>query len=182
MKVERREQRQRRHWWQSWRELKREGKTEPEADWSGREKGVWEDRDGERKGEQEGAEYSAAVSRLADCAFMLWMFHERWTGNHRKKKKEQRKREQVHVCADAFHVCLCAGMQVRGFPSSFGAQPLRPLLRCCTSSGWDVQCNYFVNKGVFIRLVLDSWVHFPSASLAIFTWVSLHILDSLSTP
>lgn len=191
MKVERREQRQRRDWWQSWRELKREGGREGGKNQARgrleleRENGVWEDGDGERKGEQEGTEYSAAVSRLADSVCSCSECSMRGgQGTNGKEEGAERKSEQVHVCADAFRVCLCAGMRVRGFPTSFGAwnaQPLRPLLHCCTSSGWDVRRNYFVNKEVFFRLVLDSLLHFPSASLAIFTWVSLHFLDSFST-
>lgn len=51
------------------RELKREGGRELEAERRRRRPGeskVGDDSDGERKGEREGAEYSAAVSRLAD--------------------------------------------------------------------------------------------------------------------
>lgn len=100
-----------------------------------------EDRGGERKREQEEAEYSAAVSRLADSVFMLCMYHERQAGRRCYREGAARSENkcvcEIVRCHRVFWFCICAGMHVfvhkcEEFPLEFGekkwnAQPQRKI-------------------------------------------------------
>lgn len=170
---------------------------------------VGEDRDGERKGEQEGAEYSAAVSRLADsvCSCSECTMRGRQEAAVKEQKETEQRREEreqvnVKMCA-ALSACVLffwgGGVLTRAyvqeckceeFPLPFGKKSGTPslrgkfhpqlLLRCCKSSGWDVQRSYFVNKRVFIRLFLvySVWVllHFPEGLLTSQLRICLNLL------
>lgn len=90
-----------------------------------------EDGAGERKSKRERrAEYSAAVSRLADsgrsCSECTMRGRQRAqeTAVKQQKEKKARRREQVHVCGKnaykcawfcqlilCFYACICAGTQ-----------------------------------------------------------------------
>lgn len=70
---------------------------------------VGEDRDGERKGEQEGAEYSAAVSRLADsvCSCSECTMRGRQEAAVKEQKEKGQRKARTSAC-ECENVGLCS--------------------------------------------------------------------------
>lgn len=106
---------------------------------------VGEDRDGERKGEQEGAEYSAAVSRLADsvcsCSECTMRGRQEAAVKEQKEKEQRKARtsacecENVGLCSVFLgggltrayvQECKCLCASVKSFPCRFGKKVERP--------------------------------------------------------
>lgn len=128
--------------------------------------------------EQEGAEYSAAVSRLADsvcsCSECAMRGRQETAVKEQKKKKgEGAEKERTSACVGKMRpksaplcrlVCArtrkceefpIAVWEPSGTPSLRGKFHPQLLLRCCKSSGWDVRPSYFVHKWVFVSLSLS---------------------------
>lgn len=134
--------------------------------------------------EQEGAEYSAAVSRLADsvcsCSECAMRGRQETAVKEQKKKKkkekEQRKREQVHVWEKCDRrvrrfvgSCVRALASVRSFPSPFGNR----VERLASEENSILSCSYAVvnhRGGMSHQLILcTSGFSSPSASRTIFS-------------